>query len=79
MGLMYVFGMSTTPQEVIDAIDAAILGWVGEPVSVTFKGRTVTYRSLNELLQARTHFSQLLAATAKTEPFQLRRVKAGGA
>lgn len=76
---VYVSYMSTTPQEVIDAIDAAILGWVGEPVSVTFKGRTITYRSLDELLRARTHFSQLLAATAHAEPFQLRRVKAGGA
>ena len=79
MGVVYISPMSTTPQSVIDAIDAAILSWAGEPVSVSFKGRTITYRSLDELLRARIHFAQLLAASAQTEPFQLRRIAAGGA
>lgn len=53
-------------QEQIDALDAAIVG--GEH-SVTYNGRTVTYRSVSELLKARDlAVAQLARQTAIAVP-----------
>ena len=71
--------MSASYQSIINAIDDAILSWAGSPVNITFKGRSTTYRSLTELTAARTYYSNLLQSEAKTDRFQLRRIKAGGA
>ena len=68
---------TTTYQTIIDAIDAAITAWVGDPVSMTFAGGTVTYRSLTELIEARRHYASLLRTSGGGVAFQLHRIKAG--
>ena len=66
-------------QAIIDAIDAAILAWVGEPVSLSIAGRTLTYRSLGELLEARKHYSTILRTQSGGQGFQISHIAAGGA
>jgi hypothetical protein len=50
-------------QQQLDAIEAAIAG--GE-LTVRFGDRTVTYRSMDELLQARSVIKESISASAGT-------------
>ena len=64
---------------IIDAIDAAILNWVGEPVMLTEAGRSVTYRSLRDLLAARDKYVSLAQAAKNKRAFTITQLKAPGA
>ncbi len=66
-------------QAILDAIDTAILAGVSQPSSLTVSGRTITYRSLKDLMDARTRISNLLQATTGTVAFQLHNVRHGDA
>ncbi len=66
-------------QAILDAIDAAILAGVSEPSSLTVSGRTITYRNLKDLTDARSLYSNLLQATTGTVAFQLHNVRHGDA
>ena len=70
--------MATDPQAIVDAIDAAILAWCDDPVSLTINGRSVTYRSLDELIRARATYTHLVNAAAENIGVQFRRITAGG-
>jgi len=64
---------------IITAIDVAILSWVGEPVVLTEQGRSVTYRNLNQLLDARRYYAKLQLQINNKKPFRITHLKAGGA
>jgi len=51
--------------EIIAAIDTAILNWAGKPVVLSESGRSVTYRSLKQLLDARTYYQNQQNASGK--------------
>jgi len=70
--------MATAPVDIIEAIDAAILAWADEPVSISIEGRSKTFRSLDELTRARNYYSSLLRNTAGSHAFQLHNIKHGG-
>lgn len=54
----------TDYQQIVDAIDAAVLGWAGRPITLRFAdGRTNTYRTLDELIAARKYYAQLIAGS----------------
>jgi len=72
---MHTYYMSN--QTIIDAIDAAIEAWAGQPISMSINGQVTTYRSLTDLLAARTYYANLLRTTAGGQAFQLHRIKAG--
>ena len=63
---------------IIAAIDEAILSWIGQPVSLSISGRTVTYRSLNELLEARKYYVKQQSASSNGRAFTITKLKAGG-
>lgn len=63
----------------ITAIDAAILEWAGEPVTLSEQGRSVTYRSLNSLLEARKYYAELQSQVNNRKPFGIINIKASGA
>lgn len=65
-------------QTIIDAIDAAILNWVGEPVTVMRNGRTITYRTLDELIRARNLYVRLAAGTTNNRGVKISYLKNGG-
>jgi len=64
---------------IITAIDAAILEWAGEPVSMQEGGRSVTYRSLTQLIDARKYYANLQQQVTNKKPFGIINLKAGGA
>lgn len=65
---------------IITAIDAAILEWVGEPVTLSEAGRSVTYRSLDSLIEARKYYAGLQAQSSRSgRPFGIIPIKAPGA
>jgi len=64
---------------IIEAIDAAITAWAGKPVALAESGRSVTYRSLNEPLDARRYYAKLAITAANKKPFKISHFKAGGA
>ena len=65
---------------IIANIDDAINNWVDKPVTViTSEGKTVTYRSLRELIEARKYYAQLAANQANSKPFKTSIIKAGDA
>ena len=66
-------------QAIIDAIDAAITSWVDKPVTLSIAGRSITYRSLNELLEARRHYAKLAIAGRTGRGFTMTNLKAGDA
>jgi len=71
--------VATSYQEIIDAIDEAILAWAGKPLTLMQGGHSVTYRSLDDLLKARAVYTKLLNAPTSSSPgYLLRRIKAGG-
>ena len=63
---------------IIEAIDAAIAAWASKPVTLAESGRSVTYRSLNELLDARRYYAKLAISAANKKPFKISHFKAGG-
>ena len=63
---------------IIAALDAAVLAWAGKPITTTVHGKSVTYRSLTELIEARTYYANLESTTSGATGFQLQRMKAGG-
>lgn len=64
---------------IIAAIDAAIEEWVGEPVSMADgHGRQVTYRSINQLLDARKYYAALQSNINKGRPFGIIPLKTSG-
>ncbi len=63
---------------IIAAIDNAITAWAGKPLTLSESGRSVTYRSLNELLDARRYYAKLAIAAANKKPFKIGHFKAGG-
>ena len=62
---------------IVDAIDAAITSWADKPVSLSIAGRSITYRSLNELINARNHYARLAVAARTGRPFTITNLKAG--
>ena len=69
-----------TYSAIITAIDDAIEGWVGKPVSLsTSSGESVTYRSLNELIDARKYYAALAARAANKKPFKIQHLKSPAA
>ncbi|NIP26664.1 MAG: hypothetical protein GWN94_19835 [Phycisphaerae bacterium] len=65
-------------QAIIDAIDSAITSWTGSPKSITAEdGRSVTYRSLADLLNARKHYVKLAIAKRTGRGFTITNLKAG--
>lgn len=68
-----------TPAEIIAAIDDAILAWCDKPVSITTTGgRSKTYRSLKELIDARSAYASLLRTQAGGVGFQIHHIQPGG-
>lgn len=70
--------MATTPADIIATLDEAINTWAGEPLSLSIRGRTTTYRSLSELTTARSYYANLLRSTGGAHAFQVHRIQAGG-
>jgi len=70
--------MATTPSEIIAAIDAAILKWADEPLTIAVAGRNIQYRTLQQLRDARDYYAKLQKATSTTRPFFFQKLKAGG-
>lgn len=65
---------------IVEAIDAAILDWIGEPISIQTGQRQLTFRSLDELTRARRYYAQLAAsASAGGRKFRISEIKANGA
>ena len=64
---------------IIAAIDAAIENWCDKPISLTINNRTVTYRSLTELIKARQEYASLLRTQSGGVGFQIHHIEAGGA
>ena len=62
---------------IVDAIDAAITSWADRPVSLSIAGRSITYRSLTELINARNHYARLAVANRTGRPFTITNLKAG--
>lgn len=71
---------ATTYQTIIDAIDTQIAAGVTEPGSMSFPdGRSITYKSLTDLTQARRYYETLLAQVRNAvQPFRLTKIKSGG-
>jgi hypothetical protein len=57
--------MAVSYATIIETIDTAINTWAGRPVSIAVEGRTITYRSLRELMDARKYYSQLAAGQSR--------------
>ena len=73
------FSLSTSYQDIIDAIDAAVLAWVGEPVKLSFGDEgMVEYRSLDQLSRTRDKYVGLLKASQGKRPFRLLPIRPGG-
>jgi len=71
--------VSTAPQDIIDALDAAILDWADKPVTLNATGKSVTYRTLAELVKARQYYAQLVAGSDSTKHGpRLTRIVPGG-
>lgn len=65
-------------QAIIDAIDAAIAGWTGSPQSISAAdGRSITYRSLAELVEARKYYVKLSITARVGRGFTITNLKAG--
>lgn len=64
---------------IIAAIDTAIENWCDKPISIsTTGGRSKTYRSLTELVDARQAYASLLRTQSGGVGYQIHHVKAGG-
>ena len=63
---------------IIAALDAAILAWADKPVTLANNGRTTTYRSLDELIRARTYYASLAAAATPSGSLRMSRFRSGG-
>lgn len=73
------FSLSTSYQDIIDAIDAAILAWASEPLKLSFGNEgMVEYRSLDQLNRTRDKYAGLLRKSQSKRPFQLLPVRPGG-
>lgn len=71
--------LSTSYQDIIDAIDAAVLAWVGEPVKLSFGDEgMVEYRSLDQLNRTRDKYVGLLRGSQSKRPFRLLPIRPGG-
>lgn len=70
--------MATNYQAIIDAIDAAILTGVSGPGEVTAAGRTIRYRSLEDLTKTRQYYARLAASAAGKTGFKLTGFKTAG-
>ena len=62
---------------IIDAIDTAITNWTDQPVNISIAGRSITYRSLKELLDARRYYVQLATTSRVGRGFTITNLKAG--
>ena len=62
---------------IVDVIDAAITSWADSPVSLSIAGRSITYRSLTELITARNHYARLAVAARTGRAFTITNLKAG--
>jgi len=66
--------MTVDYQTIIEAIDSAMATWAGDPVTIGRPGgRSVTYRTFNELIVARDYYSKLLQSSSTEKLFTLRR------
>jgi len=63
---------------IIDALDTAITSWAAKPVQLSIEGRSITYRSLNELIEARRYYAKLLAKPNNEKGFTITHLKSGG-
>ena len=74
-------GMSTSAQDIIDAIDAAILANAAGPWEISLPvGGTVRYHELDKLLATRTYYANQLSSTGNNPAARLRitRFNSGG-
>lgn len=71
--------MAADYQAIVDAIDAAITSWVDKPVTLSIAGRSMTYRSLKELTDARTLYAKLAITNRVGRGFTITNLKAGDA
>ena len=56
---------------IIAEIDAAVVKWAGKPINLSGSGRSVTYRSLKELTEARTYYQSLLSTAGGKKAFHI--------
>ncbi|MCP4582312.1 MAG: hypothetical protein GY839_11920 [candidate division Zixibacteria bacterium] len=75
--------MSTDYQTIIDALDAEISTGISRQVTFSVMGRTYTYHSLTELVNAREYFQKKLdGVTAAANPIgkvKFLKIKSAGA
>ena len=65
---------------IIAAIDAAIESWADQAVTITaHDGRSITYRSLADLIAARKFYAKLAAGASGAKGFGIGILKAGDA
>ena len=64
---------------IIEAIDTAITSWAAKPVQLSIEGRSITYRSLKELIEARIYYAKLAARSNNEKGFTITHLKSGGA
>lgn len=64
---------------IIAAIDTAIQNWAGKPMTITVEGRTITYRSFQQLIEARKYYAQLAAQGTGGKGFKITNLKATSA
>jgi hypothetical protein len=69
--------MAADYQAIVDAIDAAITSWVDKPVTLSIAGRSLTYRSLKDLIDARSLYAKLAIASRVGRGYTITNLKAG--
>ena len=62
---------------IITAIDDAIASWAGEPVTHTRDGKSFTYRTLDELINARKYYASLANKSRNGRACTIQNLKAG--
>lgn len=73
--------MSASYSTIIATIDDAINNWAGQPIQITSEdGRGITYRSLKELIEARTYYAKLQTRenVGGGKGFTITHLKSGG-
>jgi len=67
-----------TYAEIIAKIDDAIYDWIDKPVTISHNNRTTTFRTLDELLQARAKYVKLQSVASSGGGLRFSNIKAGG-
>lgn len=71
--------MSASYTTILATIDDAINNWAGKAVHITSaSGRSITYRNLKELIDARKYYAGLAAKANNAKGFTITHLKSGG-